>query len=174
MIIYKLTDKKRQTGHGHVVTTWEKGFTPPRLSGEGPLCSGGWYHGYDSPPLAVLHNPIHAAFPKPRCCSIEVVEEDIGRLDGQMKIGFRTGKVTGWIKLPEITSEQRVRYAILCVLSTGYRDAEYIRWARDWWANIDRSAESAESAAAARNSDLVALAKEAKRSGGNATISSSR
>ena len=89
MIVYKLTSQQRLT-HGGM--KWpRKGFRPPRLTGEGGLCSPGWYHAYEHPLLAVLHNPIHGDIQNPRCFSIEVAADDIGRLDGQMKLGFKTG-----------------------------------------------------------------------------------
>jgi len=54
--IYKLTDQDMQTWKGF---QWElnKWY---ETSGEGPLCSEGWLHGYEDPLLAMLHNHIHA------------------------------------------------------------------------------------------------------------------
>ena len=166
MILYKLTDQNRQTGHGHTVTTWRKGFRPSRLSGEGLLCGSGWYHAYDTPLLAVLHNSIHAGFLNPRCCTVEVVEQDTGRLDGQIKVGFTTGLVTSWIALPEVTLDQRVRYAILCSLKASYLEPAYLQWAVAWWDGTDKSVAAAESAAwaaewAAAELDLVVLSEKA-------------
>ena len=154
MKLYKLTDAKRRTGHSHHLTTWRKGFQPPRLSGEGGLCGSGWYHAYDSPLLAVLHNPIHANFIHPRCCVLDVDEADIGRLDRQMKVGYTACTVEQWIKLPKVTTEQRIRYALLCALSAGYRGPRYIAWICKWWSNEDRS----KMAAAAAYADAAAAA----------------
>jgi hypothetical protein len=142
VILYKLTDQNHQTGHRHVLTTWRKGFRPPRLSGEGPLCGSGWHHAYDHSLLAVLHNPIHADFEDPRCYKIKVHEDDIGRHDGQMKVGFAAGETLEEIDLPKVTTEQQVRYAI-GIAVTVYPHDEYLQWATGWIDGTDRTGESA-------------------------------
>jgi len=47
--------------------------------------------------------------------------------------------------MPQVTTEQRVRFAILCVLAV-YHDPEFARWAEAWLSGVDRSAESAQAA----------------------------
>jgi hypothetical protein len=145
--LYKLTDQQRYTGHNHIKTRWRVGFRPPRLSGDGELCSGSWYHAYDHPLLAVFHNPIHAGFTSPRCCTVEVAGDDVGRLDGPLKVGFRTGRVTGWVDLPEVTPVQRVAYGIYCALIV-YDDSDYVGWAEQWLSGEDRSWKAARAAGA--------------------------
>jgi len=145
MILYKLTDENGMTGRGYVLTNWHPGVTPEQLSGEGGLCGCGWYHAYEDPLIAVLHNPIHANFSKPRCFRVRVRKKDVYAPD-QMKCGFRTGRTLREIALPEVTTEQRVRYAIGCA-SIGCHDGAWIKWASSWLRDIDRSADAARAAA---------------------------
>ena len=143
--LYKLVNADRTTYGGF---RWpRRGFRPPRLDGVGPLCTTNWYHAYDSTLLAVLHDPIHGRFgPDAECFSIHVDADDIGRLDGQMKVGFRAGVVGETVPLPKVTTEQRVRYGIACA-SQVYDGLKWTRWAKGWIYSADRSASSAASAA---------------------------
>lgn len=146
VILVKLMDQNRQTGHRYKLTTWRKGFRPPRLSGRGDLCSPGFYHAYDHILLAVLHNPIHADFINPRAYEIECVPEDVYRLDGQMKVGFTAGQTLSEIAVPEIALEQRLRYAIGIACAV-YPDHNYRSWAAGWIDGTDRSTKAARAAA---------------------------
>ena len=144
-IVFKLTDENRQTGHGWKVTTWRKGFRPPVLTGEGGLCSTAYYHGYDHPLLAILHNAAHANFHNPRMYRLEV--DVVYRLDSQMKIGFTSGVVLDEIKCPEVSLNQRVRYA-LGIACLDYQDESFKAFADRWISSEDHTLTAAEAKAA--------------------------
>ena len=146
MILYKLTNARRQTGlSAHAKkTTWYKGFRPPRLDGNGPVCSGHWYHAYSSPLLAVLLDPIHGDFGEGRrCYRVKVNEADVGDLDSGLKFGFKTGLVLDEVPLPEVTLVQKIAFGILCSLKSP-QPGKYFYWAPDWLSGKNRSWESAE------------------------------
>jgi hypothetical protein len=106
----KLTDKNDKTKNN---TQWGEGVTHT-TSGEGDLCTFGWIHYYDSPLLAVLLNPIHGDFQKPHLWKVKVdgrIKEDHG-----LKFGATSLTTLKRIELPEITTEQRVIFGILCAV----------------------------------------------------------
>jgi len=172
MKLYKLTDQKMRTYNDF---QWELGRWY-ETSGEGDLCGPGWLHFHTNPLLAVLFNSIHADFKNPRLFE---AEGEIGKRNYNIKVGCKRGRVVKEIELPEITTAQRVRWAILCSLEA-CDQPEYKRWAADWlsekdrtvaaaWAvdwlsGKDRTAAAACAAAAARTVEvpLVAAAAEAR------------
>ena len=109
--IYKLTDQAMQTHRGYQWTLGE----PRQTSGGGDLCSRGWLHAYTDPLLAVLLNPIHANFSDPRLFKGTGTREC--REDNGLKVGYTSIVLTEEMPLPEVTLEQRVRFAILDGLS---------------------------------------------------------
>jgi hypothetical protein len=138
----KLTDNKNQT-YGN--TQWGKNVTCTS-NGKNELCSDGWIHYYDSPLLAVLLNPIHADFTKPHLWEIKVggtVKKDCG-------LKFGTTKVTtiSRMKLPKVTTEQRIIFGILCAMKV-YKDNKFLEWGNHWIDGSDRSAGAARAAEAA-------------------------
>ena len=138
----KLTDNKNQT-YGN--TQWGKNVTCTS-NGKNELCSDGWIHYYDSPLLAVLLNPIHADFTKPHLWEIKVggtVKKDCG-------LKFGTTKVTtiSRMKLPKVTTEQRIIFGILCAMKV-YKDNKFLEWGNHWIDGSDRSARAAWAAEAA-------------------------
>ena len=134
MLVYKLTDQKMQTLGGF---QWEAGKIR-EASGDGPLCSKGWLHAYESPPLAVLHNPIHANIANPRLFSADTLDGEILR-DGMMKLGSTRLVLLEEIPLPQISLTQRAAYGILCALEV-YREPGFVFWASRWISGEDRSA----------------------------------
>ena len=134
MLVYKLTDQKMQTLGGF---QWEAGKIR-EASGDGPLCSKGWLHAYESPPLAVLHNPIHANIANPRLFSADTLDGEILR-DGMMKLGSTRLVLLEEIPLPQISLTQRAAYGILCALEV-YREPSFVFWASRWISGEDRSA----------------------------------
>lgn len=161
MTLYKLTDEKGQTYNN---TQWGPGVTHT-ASGVGELCGSGWLHAYTSPLLAVLLNSIHAAFDNPRLWE---ADGEVGATDNGLKVGCTRLTTVREIPLPEITTEQRVRFGILCAKAV-CTDAPWTRWAEKWLSGVDRGREPAWAAAraaagaawAAASIDLIALAKEA-------------
>jgi hypothetical protein len=139
--LYKLTDKDGQTRGG---MQWGPGVSHSG-TGEGELCGWGWIHAYEHPLIAVLMNPIHAKFQTPRLWE---AEGEIAIRDGQIKCGCKTLTTIGEIPLPAITTEMRVRFAILCAKEV-CADLSWNAWADRWLSGEDRSAEAAWAWAAA-------------------------
>jgi hypothetical protein len=153
-MIYKLTDGDGQTRGG---TQWGPGVSHSG-TGEGELCGPGWIHAYEHPLVAVLLNPIHADFKHPRLWE---AEGEIAIRDGQLKCGCKTLTTIREIPLPEITTEMRVRFAILCAKDV-CADLSWNAWANGWLSGEDRSAEAAyRSAEAAYAAQAAAAAAEA-------------
>ena len=143
--LYKLTDSCGKTHNG---TQWGPGISHSG-TGEGELCGPGWIHAYEHPLVAVLMNPIHANFPNPRLWE---AEGEIAIRDGQLKCGCKTLTTVREIPLPKITTEMRVRFAILCAREAATADAawkEWEAWTDRWLSGGDRSGASADAAATA-------------------------
>lgn len=139
---YKLTDQKMQTHNGFQwkIGVWKKA--------EGKktnyLCSSGWLHCYESPLLAILHNPIHANIKNPRLFEVKI-KGDMSK-DNKMKCGFREMCLIKEVEIPIITKIQRIAYGILCA-KTVYRVSKFVKWADRWLFNKNRTAEAANAAA---------------------------
>jgi hypothetical protein len=139
--LYKLTDGDGQTRGG---TQWGPGVSHSG-TGEGELCGPGWIHAYEHPLIAVLLNPIHADFKTPRLWE---AEGEVGLRDGQIKCGCKTLTTVREIPLPAITTEMRVRFAILCAKEV-CACRSWNAWADRWLSGEDRSEAAAEDAAEA-------------------------
>jgi hypothetical protein len=72
-------------------------------------------------------------------------EGRVEKRDGHLKCGCLSLTTVREIPLPQITIEQRVRFAIACEWP-GYDDPKWRTWARKWLSGEDRSAASAASA----------------------------
>ena len=140
--LYKLTDRDGQTWGG---TQWGPGVSHSG-TGEGELCGPGWIHAYEHPLVAVLMNPIHADFKNPRLWE---AEGKIAIRDGQLKCGCKTLTTIREIPLPSITTEMRVRFAILCAKEVCASYSAWNAWADRWLSGEDRSEAAAEAAWAA-------------------------
>ena len=149
--LYKLTDENGRTRGG---TQWGPGVTHGG-TGEGGLCGPGWVHAYEHPLIAVLLNPIHADFAHPRLWE---AEGEIALRDGQLKCGCLSLTTVREIPLPVVTTEMRVRFAILCAKRV-CNDVEWNLWADKWLSGEDRTAWAAE--AAARRAEAAAEAAAA-------------
>lgn len=168
MIVYKLTDQNLQTHGG---CQWEIG-APRETDGNGDLCGPGWLHYYHDPLLAVLLNPIHANIDNPILWEAEA--EGAHKDDNGLKGGCTKLTLIRQIDLPQITTEQRVRFAILCAKDI-CADPAWNEWAEGWLSSGDRSeaeravwaawaAAAAAAAAAAEKEthlDLIAIARQA-------------
>jgi len=139
--LYKLTDGDGQTRGG---TQWGPGVSHSG-TGMGELCGWGWIHAYEHPLVAVLMNPIHANFKNPRLWE---AEGEVGLRDGQIKCGCKTLTTIREIPLPSITTEMRVRFAILCAKEV-CADLPWNAWADKWLSGEDRSEAAAGAAAEA-------------------------
>lgn len=154
MKLFKLTDENGRTYGG---TQWGKGVTH-RAPGRGLLCSAGWVHAYEHPLLAVLLNPIHANFSNPRLWE---AEGEVGIRDGQLKCGTAELTTVREIPLPEVTTEIRVRFAILCALEV-YKEEGFVKWAQGWLSGEDRGVEAARAAWAAAEAAQAAAQAAAR------------
>ena len=161
--LYKLTtsDWKTRPGKDNE-TQWGPGVSH-RTSGKGGLCNHGWIHAYFSPELAVLLDIIHG------CYGVNAVlwrcEGEIGMRDGQLKVGCTPLTTIEIVEKPTISTDQRVRFAILCALEV-CNDATFRTWAANWLSGESCSKSAAWAAAAAalvncRELDLVNIAKKA-------------
>jgi hypothetical protein len=119
-------------------------------------------HAYEHPLLAVLLNPIHADFPDPILWEAE--GGGTALREGQVKIGVTELTTIRQIPCPTVTTEQRVKFAILCAREV-CGDKSWGRWADRWLSGQDRSEAAAWAAArsawAAARSARSASAAEA-------------
>jgi hypothetical protein len=145
MRLYKLTDQNLQTRNGFQWTPGEWQEAP----GTGELCTSGWLHAYTDPFLAILMNPDHANISKPR---LWLAEGDGNHADGHgLKCGVQKLRITTELPISEITTDDCIRFAILCALEV-YKETGFVAWANGWLDRLDRSeaARAAAEAAAAR------------------------
>jgi hypothetical protein len=155
MKLFKLTNENMSTYLG---CQWEIGKAKT-TNGNGKLCGPGWLHAYESPLLAVLHNPVHAGYQNPRLFEAE----SSGRIkkDGQMKCGVTRLTLVKEIKIPEVTIIQRIAYGILCAKEV-CKDKSWNKWANNWLNGKDRSALAARAAwEATRAAEVAEVEAEA-------------
>ena len=151
---YKLTNT---TGRTYGGMKWGEGVSH-RARGKGNnLCSKDVIHCYDHPLKAVLFNPIQANFENPRLW--EGKAEDIVADDG-LKCGCKKFTMIREIAMPIITTNQLVRFAILCAKEV-YDDKMWNKWAIRWLLGKDRSEMAAEEAEEAAEAVWAARAAEA-------------
>jgi len=144
-----------------------------RTSGKGELCSHGWLYCYDSPVLAVLLNPIHADIENPRLFKCKCGGKT--KNDNGLKRGYSEMTLISEVDLPEITTDQKIKFAILCALEV-YKEPIFKKWTESWLSGKDRTARAAQWAAewAARapqwaaeeenkKLDLIKIAEKAMR-----------
>ena len=156
MQVIKLTDQNMRTYNGF---QWEIG-AQKEASGEGKLCSNGWFHAYESQLLAIMHNPIHGNFNNPRMFIADTLDGKILR-DRQTKLGSSKMVLLREMDIPEVTTTQRVAYGILCALEV-CMDKKLRLWASRWLSGEDRSGATAAGAArAAEAADAAGWAAEA-------------
>ena len=149
MKAYKLTNQDMQTYNN---TQWVLGEAKT-TNGEGYLCGPGWLHFYSHPLLAVFLNPIHANFSNPRLFEIEA--EGKIKKDRGLKFGCTRMTLVKELELPQVTSEQCVKFAIYCALEV-CKDKKFVTWAKNWLNGTDRSYDSANAAYYAANAAYYA------------------
>jgi len=140
--LYKLTDQNWET-RGR--TKWGPGVTHGPTSGKGELCGPGWIHAYTSIELAMMMNSAHANIKDPVCWE---AEGEVGKSDNGLKVGCRTLTTVRIVEPPVVTTEHRVRFAILCAVDV-YKEPQFVAWAKSWLSGDDRSERAATAAAAA-------------------------
>jgi len=141
-ILYKFTNGDMQTYLGFKYTLGEKRTAP----GGGRLCTSAWLHAYRDPILGVLMLPIHAGYDSPRLFR---AEGEVGVEDGT-KVGCSSLTLLEEIVIPIVTTEQRVRFAIMCALKaceleecTPEAYPDLMSWARQWLAGNECTHEAA-------------------------------
>ena len=164
--LYKLTDSCGKTRND---TQWGPGVSHSG-TGEGELCGPGWIHAYEHPLVAVLMNPIHANFKNPRLWE---AEGEIAIRDGQIKCGCKTLTTVREIPLPKITTEMRVRFAILCAKEV-YACLSWNAWADRWLSGEDRTQAARARAARTARAAWVAAAEAAAAKAASAAYRSAR
>jgi len=142
LIKYKLTDSKGFTKGN---TLWKPGRINLAMGEGTKLCTDGVIHFYNSPIVAVLLNPIHANITNPLLWEIEV--DGIVAHDGT-KGGTKAATAIKQISLPEISTTQKIRFAILCTLEV-YQESSFVLWANNWLSGKDRTEAAARAAWAA-------------------------
>jgi hypothetical protein len=151
MIKYKLTDRKLRT---HKKFQWEVGkWVLAEGNSKQKLCTNGWLHCYDSPLLAILHNPIHTSIKNPRLWKVEVGGEC--KNDRGLKCGYQKMRLVKEIPVPEISLTQKIAYGILCAKRV-YNDSKFLVWADNWLSGKDRSSHAADASCAAAEAAIAA------------------
>jgi hypothetical protein len=149
-------------------TKWEIG-TPIIIAKEGvEMCSNQVLHCYNHPLLAVIFNSIHAKIFNPKLFEISV--DKIVNTDG-LKFASKSQTLIKEIGLPEITSKQKIEFAIK-VAKLVYKDESWNSWADAWLSGEDcsqNSACTAGTAAHATYATYAALAAHAARAANAAT-----
>ena len=154
--VYKLTDASGQTRNN---TQWGPGVTNPCgvLSGQGDLCSAGYYHAYHTPELAAFLNPIGGNFDPATCLFwLAEIRGTVQEEAGILKLGSTEQRTV--VEIPAIrpTTDQRVAFGLLCALAMLDANALSIpafeQWAHDWLDGrpAARTAAAARAARAAR------------------------
>ena len=138
--VYKVTDANLQT---RGATQWGLGVerTAP---GGGELCTDRWLHAYADPVLAAMMIPIHVDYVGPRMFRADAT---VGRDDGT-KLGCTSIVLREEVTIPAVTTEQRIRFAILCAMEVT-TDPAWRRWAKRWLSGKDRSSKAARARAGA-------------------------
>ena len=156
IIKYKLTDQNIRT---HKNYQWQLGrWERAKGKSNQDLCTDGWLHGYDSPLIAILHNPLHADYYKPRLWEVECKGKT--KNDKGIKCGYQKMRLIKEIPVPVITTTQIVAYGILCAMEVS-KDKKFLHWANDWLSGKDRSQRAAEGAEAATYDAYAAAASYA-------------
>ena len=154
--LYKLT-RQDNTTSGGATLEWGVSVSHTATGSGTQLCSADVIHAYTHPLLAVLLNPIHANYKNPKLwrCEGEVVANDHG-----LKVGVKTLTTIEEIPLPAVTTEQRVKFAILCAKQV-CKDEKWNAWADKWLSGEDRTAAAAAAAAEAAAEARAAAAAAA-------------
>ena len=157
MKAYKLTDKDDRTYGG---CQWGKNVTH-KASGKGGLCTSGWIHYYSDPVLALFLDPLHGNFgATAHLWEVEVSGET--KDDRGLKFGAMELTTVRRLRKKRITTEHRIRFAILCAQEVCHGKA-WNKWADAWLDGTDRTRVSASAtrAAATRAAAAAAYAYDA-------------
>jgi hypothetical protein len=148
--LYKLTNSNMITQNNTrwVINEWKE---TDGIQQE--LCNNSWLHAYEDPYVAAFMYPAHVYYSNPRFFKAE----GNGKfLSDVTKCGVTKLRLVEEIPLPTITTEQRIKIAILCALEV-YQEASFVTWANNWLSGKDRSKNAAWAVAraAARAADAA-------------------
>jgi hypothetical protein len=146
MKLYKLTTQDGRTRPGlENETQWGEGVEHTAPGGD-ELCTAAYLHAYTDPLLAVMMNPAHADLSTP---AIWECDGDV-ELSAPDKVGCTRLRTLRQIELPQITTVQRVRFAILAAQAVIRNMCpKWSEWAQRWLSGEDRSTKAARAAWAA-------------------------
>jgi hypothetical protein len=148
--LYKLTDENLTTQNN---TKWVLGEWKETDGIQQSLCNSSWLHVYKDPYIAALIYPAHMTYDNPRCFR---AEGDGKFLSDGTKCGVTKLRLVEEIPLPTITTEQRIKIAILCTMEI-YKEEQFTRWANDWLSGKDRSVGTARSSIEYNNINTIGL-----------------
>jgi len=162
-LLYKLTtqDMKTRVGYSNE-TQWEIGKTvsvSKKYSSlaQPKLCTKNVIHCYENPLIAVLRNPNDANIQYPRLFTASGI---VVIRDKQLKVGCKSLTLVREIPVPVFTTNQKVYFAILCALAV-YKESSFVKWAKNWILNKDRTSAAAYAAYAAAYAARAADAADA-------------
>ena len=135
-IAYKLTDLEMKTYRGF---QWELGKWY-ETTGEGDLCSSGWFHFYSDPLVGLFLNPTHVNIENPRLFRAEVEGKFLD--NNGLKCGYSRARLIEELTVPQISPVQRVRFAIFCVKKV-YKGKKWNEWANNWLSRKDQTINAA-------------------------------
>lgn len=132
--LYKLTTQSNTTDVNGSILTWGVGVSHTASGTGAELCTSGVIHAYTHPLLAVLLNPIHANYQNPKLwrCEGEIV------IDDGLIVGVKTLTTIEEMPLPVISTEDRIKFAILCGKQV-CKDPVWNIWADKWLSGEDRT-----------------------------------
>ena len=138
-MLYKITDKYSKTRD----CQWGENVTHKAKSRGRSLCTSEVIHAYKDPYLAVFHNPIGGDYDTKTMLMWEAKGRIVAN-DG-MKVGCKSLTTVRRIKVPKISTTQRVEIAIRCAAEAA------------WAARAAAEAARAARAAAGGNIDIVKI-----------------
>ena len=154
MQVYKLTDENWES---YGKTKWGPGVTHTAKGEGGKLCTNGLLHYYHDPLVALMVAPAHVDFNKP---VLWLAEADTELVSDGLKAGAKQLTTVSILPIPQITTHERVRFALYIALHT-YEDKNYKEWASRWLTGEDRSESAAWAARrAARSAESTAWSAE--------------
>jgi len=151
--LYKITGTNDRTFSD---TQWGEGVTHT-ASGKGDLYTAGWIHACADPLVAVVMAP---AYGYRGAIHLWEAEGEVGKSAPDGKVGTTSLTTVRQIAVPEVTTPQLVRLAILCAWQV-CDNVEWRHWAERWLDGTDRTARAAAWAARAPRAAAWAAAEEA-------------
>ena len=147
MKLYKLTCFDNETKNN---TLWGENVTHTANGKGNKLCTEDFIHAYRHPLIAAFMRPHHVPiyYNKLWECEGEAITDD------GTKVGCKSLTTLKEVTLPELTTEQRVKIAILCAKEV-YKEKKWNEWA-DGWLSGKRSRELALDACVATRADANA------------------